>query len=70
MLASVVAAFYYLRIIQLVYFEDLNESLDRPVGPELGIVITATGLFVTFFFVYPTPILTSAAAAAAALFAG
>jgi len=69
-LSSVVAAFYYLRIIQLVYFEDLTEPLDKPAGPELGIVITATGLFVAFFFVYPGPILTSAAAAAAALFAG
>ena len=69
-LASVVAAFYYLRIIQLVYFEDLHEPLDRQAGPELGIVITATGLFVAFFFVYPMPVLTAAAAAAAALFAG
>ena len=69
-LSSVVAAFYYLRIIQLVYFEDLDKPLDRPAGPELGIVITATGLFVAFFFVYPSPVLTSAAAAAAALFTG
>lgn len=69
-LSSVVAAFYYLRIIQLVYFEDLDEALDKSSGPELGIVLTGTGLFVAFFFVYPTPILTAAATAAAALFAG
>ena len=69
-LSSVVAAFYYLRIVQLVYFEDLEEALDKSAAPELAIVLTGTGLFVAFFFVYPTPILSAAAAAAASLFAG
>ncbi|MBC8339468.1 MAG: NADH-quinone oxidoreductase subunit NuoN [Rhodospirillales bacterium] len=69
-LSSVVAAFYYIRIVQIVYFQELDEPLDKPTGPELGIVIAATGVFVAFFFVYPTPILSAATAAAAALFAG
>jgi NADH-quinone oxidoreductase subunit N len=69
-LSSVVAAFYYLRIVQVVYFSDPEETLDRPVSRDLGLVITGTGLIIVFFFVYPTPILSSAAAAAAALFAG
>ncbi len=69
-LSSVVAAFYYIRIVQLVYFEEADQPLDKSSGPELGFVITASGLFVAFFFVYPTPVLSAAAAAAAALFAG
>ena len=69
-LSSVVAAFYYLRIVQLGYFEDLEAALDKSAAPELAIVLTGTGLFVAFFFVYPTPILSAAAAAAASLFAG
>ncbi|NQU62476.1 MAG: NADH-quinone oxidoreductase subunit NuoN [Rhodospirillales bacterium] len=67
-LSSVVAAFYYLRIVQIVYFEDPDEELDKPISRELGLVITATGIFVVFFFMYPGPILSAARAAAASIF--
>ena len=69
-LSSVVAAFYYLRIVQIVYFEESEESLDKPINRELGLVITGSGLLIAFFFVYPSPILTAASRAAASLFAG
>ncbi|MEE9317475.1 MAG: NADH-quinone oxidoreductase subunit NuoN, partial [Rhodospirillales bacterium] len=69
-LSSVVAAFYYMRIVQIMYFEDTDQVLDKPVGRDLGLVITATSLVITFFFVYPAPVLAAAAAAAKALFAG
>jgi NADH-quinone oxidoreductase subunit N len=69
-LSSVVAAFYYLRIVQLVYFNEPDQVLDRPVGGDLGMVIVGTALIIMLFFAYPTPILASAAAAAASLFAG
>ncbi|HEX9702666.1 MAG TPA: NADH-quinone oxidoreductase subunit NuoN, partial [Rhodospirillales bacterium] len=69
-LSSVIAAFYYLRIVQLVYFSDPEEVLDRPVSRDLGLVIAGTALVIVLFFAYPTPILTGAAAAAASLFAG
>jgi len=67
-LSSVISAFYYLRIVQIVYFEELDEELDKPVSRELGLVITATGIFIVFFFMYPGPILTAARAAAASIF--
>ena len=69
-LSSVVAAFYYLRIVQIIYFEDTDQVLDKPLSRDLGLVITVTGLLITFFFVYPAPVLAAAAAAAKALFAG
>jgi NADH-quinone oxidoreductase subunit N len=69
-LSSVIAAFYYLRIVQLVYFSDPEEVLDRPVSRDLGLVIAGTALVIVLFFAYPTPILTGAAVAAASLFAG
>ncbi|MAF94306.1 MAG: NADH-quinone oxidoreductase subunit NuoN [Rhodospirillaceae bacterium] len=69
-LTSVVAAFYYLRIVQMVYFEEPDDPLDKPVSRDLGLVIAAAGLVIVLFFVYPTPILNGAAAAAASLFAG
>ena len=69
-LSSVVAAFYYLRIVQIVYFEESDESLDKPISRELGLVITGSGLVIAFFFLYPSPVLTAASWAAASLFAG
>lgn len=67
---SVIGAFYYLRIIKLMYFDEPTETLDRPLGNEMGLVLTATGLFTLLFFVFPAPIINGAAAAAASLFNG
>ena len=69
-LSSVVAAFYYLRIVKVMYFDEAEESLDRPIGREIGMVLAGTSLVIVFFFALPSPILTSAMSAAAALFAG
>ena len=69
-LSSVVAAFYYLRIIRVMYFEELGDPLDRPIGRDIGTILVATGLFVLLFFIYPMPVLSGAKTAAAALFAG
>jgi NADH-quinone oxidoreductase subunit N len=70
-LASVVGAFYYLRIVKLMYFDEPADAFERPVGREVGLVIAATALF-TFpvFFLYPSPLIVAAKAAAAALFPG
>ena len=67
-LTSVVGAFYYLRIVKLMYFDEPKEVLHRPIGRELAWVIAGTSVFVVFFFIYPGPVLTAASAAAAALF--
>lgn len=67
MLASVVAAFYYLRIVKIMYFDDPAEPFVKPIGPEMKIILTVTSLFVVFFAIYPAPLLEGAQAAAAAL---
>jgi NADH-quinone oxidoreductase subunit N len=69
-LTSVVGAYYYLRIIKLMYFDEPTESFDKIDDDGMTGVLVATGLFTLLFFVIPAPILNSAAAAAAALFAG
>jgi NADH-quinone oxidoreductase subunit N len=69
-LTSVVGAFYYLRIIRIMYFDDAVEPLDRPVEREIGVVATLSGLFIVLFFLVPGPLVTRAAEAAASLFAG
>ena len=69
-LSSVVAAFYYLRIIKVMYFDELAESLDKPIGREMATVLVGTGLVVLLFFSFLAPVVAGAEAAAAALFAG
>ncbi len=68
-LTSVVACYYYLRIVKLMYFDEPAEGFDRPVGREVGAVIAGTAVLVLFFFVAPGPLVDGAAAAADAFFA-
>ncbi len=67
-LTSVVAAFYYLRIVKIMYFDEPAEAFDRPIGRDLGTILTVTCLFVVLFVAFQTPILDSAGAAASVLF--
>ncbi|MEO5373073.1 MAG: NADH-quinone oxidoreductase subunit NuoN [Alphaproteobacteria bacterium] len=69
-LSSVVGAFYYLRIIKVMYFDEPAEAFDKPVGRAVGLVLAGSSLFILFFFLYPAPLLTGAGSAAAALFPG
>jgi NADH-quinone oxidoreductase subunit N len=67
-LTSVVGAYYYLRIVKLVYFDTAPEALDRGMEPELRGVIAVSALVTALFVVVPGPILGTAQVAAAALF--
>ena len=67
-LSSVVAAFYYIRIIKVMYFDDATDVLDHPIGKELGSVLLARALLSCLFFVFPGPLLNAAQVAAKALF--
>jgi NADH-quinone oxidoreductase subunit N len=66
-LASVVGAFYYLRIVKVMYFDEPAEAFDRPVGREIASVAILSGLIITFFFIAPEPLLAGAELAASAL---
>jgi NADH-quinone oxidoreductase subunit N len=68
-LSSVVGAFYYVRIVKLMYFDEAQEAFDRPLGREMSAVLWVTALVILLFFVYPAPLLNGAAAAAKALMA-
>lgn len=69
-LSSVVAAFYYLRIVKVMYFDDVVDELDRKTGRRIGVVMTASALLVLLFFLSPSLLVDSAATAASALFKG
>jgi NADH-quinone oxidoreductase subunit N len=66
-LLSAVAAYYYLRIVKLMYFDAPAERFD-PMPLALTSVLTVTGLFTLLFFVYPSPLVSIAEAASKSLF--
>jgi NADH-quinone oxidoreductase subunit N len=66
--ASVVGAFYYLRLVKLMYFDEPLLTFDRPIAVELKGVLIVTAIVTLFFFLLPDPIVGSAQAAAASLF--
>ncbi|RMF10456.1 MAG: NADH-quinone oxidoreductase subunit NuoN [Alphaproteobacteria bacterium] len=66
-IASVIGAYYYLRIVKIMYFDEPAAEFEAPMSRELGIVVTAAAVFTVLFVLYPSPILDSAAVAAAAL---
>ena len=66
-LTSVVGAYYYLRVIKVMYFDDAQPAFDAR-APSLSFVAAVGALVTTLFFIFPAPIVTAAQAAAAVLF--
>jgi NADH-quinone oxidoreductase subunit N len=65
--ASVVGAYYYLRIVKIMYFDEPEVTFERmPV--ELGAVLGITGLFTIAFVLFASPIVVAAGVAARSLF--
>ncbi|MFQ5972706.1 MAG: NADH-quinone oxidoreductase subunit NuoN, partial [Alphaproteobacteria bacterium] len=69
LLTSVVAAFYYIRIVKLMYFDEPADAFDRPVGREMSAVLVGTGAVTLFFIIVLAPVLNGVEQAAAVLFA-
>ena len=67
-LASVVGAYYYLRIVKIMYFDETLDPLDRSIGSEYGIVLGVAAIFNIAFCLQPSLLLGHAERAALALF--
>jgi NADH-quinone oxidoreductase subunit N len=52
-LTSVVAAFYYLRIVKIMYFTAEESELDLEISFEAKVVLSIAALFNVFFFLQP-----------------
>ena len=65
-LSSVVGAFYYLRIVKVMFFDEAKPAFT-PAAPYVRFVMIAAGLFVVLFAVYPAPLVDAAQAAAQSL---
>ena len=69
-MASVVSAFYYLRIVKIMYFDEATEPLDSVVPTDLRIVMYVATAVTLLFFLVPSPVVETADIAAAALMGG
>ncbi len=65
--ASVVGAFYYLRVVKIIYFDEPKGHFE-PMAFELRTVLALSSIVTLFFFLYPAPLTNAAAAAARSLF--
>ena len=65
-LTSVVSAYYYLRIVKVMYFDEGAGALDHAPA-SLSVVMAGAGLFNLLFVLWPAPMLAAAGTAAAAL---
>ena len=66
-LSSVIASYYYLRIVKVMYFDAPQAAFDRRPA-AVSLVVTVTGLFTLLFFLFPGPFVSAAGSAAAVLF--
>ena len=54
LLSTVIAAYYYLRIIKIIYFDPEKEKYDsnHHLGLKLSLIIST--IFILFYFIYPS----------------
>ncbi len=66
--ASVVAAYYYLRIIKVMFFDEAADVIDQKINLEKRIILLLCMIFVIGFIFKPTFLIESAMLAAESLF--
>jgi NADH-quinone oxidoreductase subunit N len=66
-LSSAVAAYYYLRVVKVMYFDEPAPAFDKAaLAPRA--VLALTGLFIVFLFAYPSFLVEATRVAAGSLF--
>ena len=56
LLSTVIAAFYYLRIIKVIYFDPEKEKYEKNHNIGLKISLAFSTIFILFYFIYPSPL--------------
>jgi NADH-quinone oxidoreductase subunit N len=67
MIASAIGAYYYLRVVKLMYFDEPRTEFQPPPR-EISAVLVLSAAFVLFFALFPGPLYSAAEAAARSLF--
>lgn len=54
---SIVGAFYYLRVIKLMYFDSIKDSLSLQTTSFAQVVLVINGFLMVALFIFPNPVL-------------
>ena len=57
LLSTVIAAFYYLRIIKIIYFDPEKEKFDTHHNLALKVSLFITTIFILFYFIFPSTLI-------------
>ena len=57
LLSTVVAAFYYLRLIKIMYFDEEKEKYDKDHSVWLKFSLTASTLLILIYFIFPSQLI-------------
>lgn len=68
-LTSVVSAFYYIRVIKIMYFDEPVETFDRPATTNV-VILWGTSAITLLFWLWPAALIASAQTASQVLFPG
>ena len=66
-LASVVGAYYYVRIVKIMFF-DAPRARFAAIQAKAGLVMAVSALYVLLYVVWPAPLVEAAGAAVKSLF--
>ena len=56
LLSTVIAAFYYLRLIKVIYFDPEKEKYEKNHNLGLKVSLALSTIFILFYFIYPSPL--------------
>ena len=56
LLSTVIAAYYYLRIIKIIYFDNSKEKFETEHHIGLKLILAASTIFILLYFIYPNSI--------------
>lgn len=65
--AGVIAGYYYLKVVKVMYFDAPAQPLDAEVSCSLKLALAISAVVTLFFFFIPTPLVAAAKVAADAL---
>ena len=57
LISTIVSAFYYLRIIKIIYFDPPKEQYDRDHSFGLKMSLAVSTLLILLYFIYPSELI-------------
>ena len=57
LLSTVISAFYYLRIIKIIYFDSPKEQYDKDHDIGLKVTLAFSTLLILLYFIYPNTLI-------------